>query len=256
MTSGEKGDVKAFWNSRAGLGQWAGTRDVNLKQLEMQAIASYVRDGMRVLDVGCGNGIMAIELARRYAARVTGIDFAEEMVAAARTLADGVDLKGTLEFRVGDVRTLAETERFNLVYTERTLINLPDWPAQRDAIAGIGRLLAAGGAYVMCEHSQDGLNGMNEFRARVGLPEMKPPWHNRYLRDAEIEGAAFPGMKLETVSHFSATYYFVSRVVNAWLAAQEGKEPDYDAPVNQLGLKLPPLGNFGQGRIWVWRKTG
>lgn len=256
MTTGEKGDVRAFWNSRAGLGQWAGTRDVNLKQLEMQAIASYVRDGMRVLDVGCGNGIMAIELARRYEAHVTGIDFAEEMIAAARGLSADVDLRGTLDFRVGDVRTLSGNERFDIVYTERTLINLPDWLSQRDAIAGIGRLLAEGGAYVMCEHSQDGLDKMNEFRMRLGLPEMKPPWHNRYLRDAEIEDAAFPGLKLETVSHFSSTYYFVSRIVNAWLAAQEGKEPDYDAPINQLGLKLPPLDNFGQGRIWVWRKAG
>jgi cyclopropane fatty-acyl-phospholipid synthase-like methyltransferase len=53
-------DVCAFWNSRAGLGQWAGSRDVIAKQLEVEAIATYVRDGMRVLEVGCGNGITAI----------------------------------------------------------------------------------------------------------------------------------------------------------------------------------------------------
>ena len=247
-------EVLTFWNSRAGLGQWAGTRDVNLKHLEIEAIASYVNDGMRVLDVGCGNGIMAIELARRYKVRVTGIDYAQEMITAATGLGANGDLKGSLDFRVGDVRDLSKFERFDLIYTERTLINLPDWPTQRQAIINIGCLLADGGSYIMCEHSQDGLDKINEYRTSIGLTEIKPPWHNRYFHDSEIHQSTFPGMKLEAISHFTSTYYFISRVVNAWIAAQEGKEPDYDAPINQLGLKLPPLDNFGQGRIWVWRK--
>ena len=54
-------DVCAFWNGRAELGQLAGTRDVIAKQIEVDAISTYVRDGMRILEVGCGNGITAIE---------------------------------------------------------------------------------------------------------------------------------------------------------------------------------------------------
>ena len=62
-------------------------------------------------------------------------------------------------------------------------------------------------------------------------------------------------MKLDGCVYYSSTYYFLSRVVNAWEAAQSGKDPDYDAPVNQLALKLPPIGDFGQGRLWLWRKV-
>jgi hypothetical protein len=43
-------------------------------------------------------------------------------------------------------------------------------------------------------------------------------------------------------------------VANAWLAARENKDPDYEAPINQLALLLPPIGKFGQGRLWLWRK--
>jgi ubiquinone/menaquinone biosynthesis C-methylase UbiE len=249
-------DIRAFWNSRAGLGQWAGSRDTTAKQLEIEAIAGHVRDGQRVLDVGCGNGVTAIELARRFAVRLTGVDYAEDLLTAARDLAQGQPLRGTLHFQAGDVGRLeGHAGRFDLVYTERTLINLPDWPAQRAAITGLVGCLDAGGLFVMCENSQDGLDEINHFRACLGLAKIAPPWHNRYLRDAELAGLSFPGVTFEGVEFYSSTYYFLSRVVNAWLAAQEGKEPSYEAAINQLALRLPPLGEFGQGRIWKWRRS-
>jgi len=248
--------IREFWNSRAGLGVYAGTRDVILKQLEIEAIAAHIYDGKRVLDVGCGNGITAIEMARRYRVDVLGIDFASEMIARARDLANNVELKGSVQFQIGDVRSLPRTlGRFQVIYTERTLINLPDWPTQRQAISDITRLLEVGGLYVMCENSQDGLDAINALRQRIGLPPITPPWHNRYFRDAELMDLAIDDVTLEGVEHYSSTYYFLSRIVNAWLAAQEGKEPDYESPINRLALQLPAIGELSQGRIWLWRKV-
>jgi ubiquinone/menaquinone biosynthesis C-methylase UbiE len=259
MAEGEKvkKEVRDFWDRQAQLGPEAGTKDLIAKQLETEAIAAHVRDGIRVLDAGCGNGLTAIELARRFDINLTGIDYAENMVAAAKALAADQFLKGSVQFQVGNVLDLSALSiGFDLIYTERTLINLPDWPSQKQAINNIINLLRPGGLYVMCENSQDGLAEMNVLRQLVGLEEIKPPWHNRYIRDDEINQAVFPGAKLESTSYYGATYYFLSRVVNAWLAAQENKEPDYNAPINQLALQLPPIGNFGQGRLWIWRKQG
>jgi hypothetical protein len=106
----------------------------------------------------------------------------------------------------------------------------------------------------MCENSQDALNKINAFRERVELTRIEPPWHNRYLHEVEIDQVAIPGIRLEQVNHFSSTYYFLSRIVNASIAQQEGKEPDYESPINQLALKLPSYGDMGQGQIWQWRK--
>lgn len=248
-------DVRDFWNSRAGLGQWAGTKDVIAKQLEIEAISALVADRMRVLEVGCGNGITAIEMARRYKVQIIGIDYAKEMISAAKKMLSGQHLKGSVSFEVADVQSLsAFPEKFDLIYTERVLINLPDWPAQKQAIIDIGDLLVDGGLYVMCENSQDGLDKINALRQQVGLEEISPPWHNRYLRDAEIQQTAFPQLKLESVDSYSSTYYFLSRVVNAWLSLQEEHEPDYEAPINKLALQLPSIGDLGQGRLWLWRK--
>lgn len=251
------GDVREFWNSRADLGQAAGTQDVLLKQLETETIAGYVRDGMRVIDVGCGNGVTAIELARRFDIDLVGVDFADRMIDAAKSLAAGATgLRGRVAFAVANVNdTSTVKDRFDLAYTERVIINLPDWETQRAAIAQIASLLRPGGSYVMCEHSQDGLDELNTLRRRVGLESITPPWHNRYLRDAEITDARIAGLELREVNHFSSTYYFMSRIANAWLAAREGKTPSYDAPLNHLGVALPSIGTHGQGRVWVWLKA-
>lgn len=248
-------DVKAFWNSRATLAEAAGSNDLIAKQLEMAAIAGHVRDGMRVLDAGCGNGVTAIDLAERYDISVVGFDYAEAMIAAARHRLAAAALRGRVEFLVADTRAASlDLGTFDVVYTERVIINLPDWPAQEAAIRRLTGLLRPGGAYAMCENSQDGLDRINGLRSACGLTLITPPWHNRYLRDAEIAQCRTDGVRLEAVEHFTSTYAFLSRVVNAWLAKQEGREPAYDAPVNRLALDLPPFGEVGQTRLWIWRR--
>jgi ubiquinone/menaquinone biosynthesis C-methylase UbiE len=248
--------VREYWNSRAVLGQSAGTQDLILKELELKTIAEFVQPGMKILDAGCGNGVTAIELARRFQVDVTGVDYAAEMVKTAEQAAAGGALLGTIQFREGDVtdiRSLAGD--FDLVYTERVIINLPDWETQKKAITELAGLPRPGGLYVMLENSQDGLEEINALRQRVGLKPVVAPWHNRYLKDSELQNFRIPGATLEKVIFFSSTYYFLSRVVNAALAAREGKEPAYDSPVNQLALQLPAIGEMGQSRAWVWKRV-
>jgi ubiquinone/menaquinone biosynthesis C-methylase UbiE len=247
--------VRAYWNSRAGLGKWAGTRDLIAKELELKAIAEFVRPGMKVLDAGCGNGIAAIELARHFQVDITAIDYAADMVGAASQTAATVPLAGTIQFREGDVTNLHDLPRdFDLIYTQRVIINLPDWETQKKAIAELTGLLRVGGVYAMVENSQEGLDKINALRQQIGLPPVVVPWHNRYLKDSELQTLSVQGVTLEKVIFHSSTYYFLSRVVNAWLAAREGKEPDYDSPVNELALQLPAIGDLGQGRVWVWKR--
>jgi ubiquinone/menaquinone biosynthesis C-methylase UbiE len=214
---------------------------------------------MKVLDAGCGNGVAAIELARRFEVDITAIDYAAEMVGAASQTAAMEPLVGTIQFREGDVTHLSDLARdlprdFDLIYTERVIINLPDWETQKKAIAELTGLLRVGGVYAMLENSQDGLDKINALREQVGLQPVVAPWHNRYLKDSELQALSIPGVTLERVIFHSSTYYFLSRVVNAWLAAREGKEPDYDSPVNELALQLPAIGDLGQGRVWVWKR--
>src|SRR5260370_14488217 len=124
--------VREYWNSRAGMGKWAGTQDLIAKELELKAIAEFVQPGMKILDAGCGNGIAAMELARRFQVEITAIDYAPEMVQMSRQTADTIPLDGTILFREGDVTNLCELQQdFDLIYTDRVLINLMDWDSPK-----------------------------------------------------------------------------------------------------------------------------
>ncbi len=244
-----------FWANRAKLGPEAGTQDLIAKQLEIEFLCFFIADGMRILDAGCGNGVTVLEMARRAKVAVTGVDKFPAMVEAAILARQNALIRGNAEFLVADVLDLPPSlGEFDLVFTERTLINLPDWAAQTRAIRSLARRVRAGGRYVMVENSLDAVERLNRLRISLGLPEIVPPWHNRYLREDEIANLEVAGLRLAEVRQYSSTYYFLSRVVNAALASGMGGKPDYQSPINKLALRLPGdlCDGFGQGVAWIW----
>jgi cyclopropane-fatty-acyl-phospholipid synthase len=66
------------------------------------------RPGLRVLDIGCGWGGMALTLAREYGARVTGITLSAEQLAGARSRAAAEGLADLVSFEMLDYRAVAQ----------------------------------------------------------------------------------------------------------------------------------------------------
>jgi len=247
--------LRDFWNAKAEAGKWAGTRDLVAKEIEIEAIAKYVKEGMRVLDVGCGNGVTAIELARRFPIRITGTDISQEKVLESQKMAEGVEICGEIDFAPLDILHVEKVEEtFDMIYTERVIITLLEWETQRRAISNIFKFLKPGGIFVMCENSHEGWEEINRYREMLQIASYSPPSDNRYLRDTDIRSVQTGGIELEAIDYYSSTYYLLSRVVNAYLSKVENKEPTYDAEINQIAKKIPSIGNMGQGRIWVWKK--
>lgn len=58
--------------------------------------------GKSILDIGCGSGVYSIELARRGAARVKGLDFSEPMLEIARRSASEAGVGSAAEFVRGE----------------------------------------------------------------------------------------------------------------------------------------------------------
>ncbi len=209
------------------------------------------------MEIGCGNGESAEHLASKFEINIDATDFADEMIAAAaKRVGHRSNLLGTVDFQVADIKNHETEKRYDLIFSQRSLINLDSWEEQRKAILKILGWLNPGGRFVMCENSIDGLDQINDYRRVFGLADILPPWHNRYFIEDEVSSIDVSGVSFENLVSFSSTYYFLSRVVNAALSAQKGENPAYDSPINQLALDLPAINSAGQTKLWVWKRTG
>jgi len=67
-----------------------------------------IEPGMRVLDIGCGWGGMALTLARDYGARVVGVTLSEEQFRIGQERVRNAGLEDRVEIRLVDYRKVAE----------------------------------------------------------------------------------------------------------------------------------------------------
>ena len=119
-----------------------------------------ISPGAEIIDLGCGTGRHSIELARR-GYRVTAVDFSAEMLAIARSKADGMDIN----FIEVDIRKLDLGKQFDLAIClcegGPGLIELGEDPYQHDLgiFASAQRHLKPNSAFVLtC------LNGYSAIR--------------------------------------------------------------------------------------------
>ncbi len=84
-----------------------------------------IEAGQSVLDVGCGNGAVARDVAERAGASVLGIDYSESSIAAAQR--DHAHER--VEFVLGDALTDIPDRRFGVVMLSNVLEHLRDRPA-------------------------------------------------------------------------------------------------------------------------------
>jgi ubiquinone/menaquinone biosynthesis C-methylase UbiE len=98
-----------------------------------------ISEESEVLDVGCGTGYTACEIAQKYKSHVVGIDISEDMIVKAQERARRHHLT-SIEFHIADVFDLPfQNETFDAVIMESVLNLLPD--EKREALAEMVRVL-------------------------------------------------------------------------------------------------------------------
>lgn len=151
--------------------------------------------GERVLDLGCGDGVLSAELVRA-GAEVVGVDLSEAMIERARER--GIDA------RLADARCLAFDREFDAVFSNAAL----HWMIDLEAVfSGVARALKPGGRFVaeMGGHgniaaivaacvavlNQSGVDGSAALPWRFAAPD-----EARALLEAA-------GFAVETLEHFA-----------------------------------------------------
>lgn len=225
-------EVKAYWDGRArdaSLEQDLVThRDRFQRQLEIDILLQYLPRGQRVLDVGCGNGFSTAKLAP-LCAHVIGIDYSAPMIERARKEFGRLT---NVEFRVQDVlQPELPPDSFDVAITQRCLINLTSWEAQRQALANIAGLLKPGGCLILQEGTKQGRTRLNEARAALGLPRMPPVSYNLDFDEEQLWPFLRGYFDIVDVRRLGL-YDLIARVVHPLLVAPA--EPEYSARINEV----------------------
>jgi len=256
------GEIQAYYRVRASTDKYATSPDFNLREVENHYLSRWLTDDITVLDAGCGNGYSTLCHAARYNAYFIGVDFVPEMIRSANEMKDQFQLRGRVEFQVGDVTELHfPNAQFDLVISQRCLLNLPSRDAQWSAMREIARVLKPDGLYLMLEGTLQGLRRLNEVRTLFDLksiPEAEGTYNcfsNKFDEDEMLKVARTLFREHVGVERFGM-YYFISRVVHPLLV--HPSEPQYDAPINAVAQmickKIPNYEDLGHVALFVFRR--
>ena len=203
----------AYWTSDA---PGYGLADAQRDKLDLICRKLGLKPGMRLLDVGCGWGSLAMHAAREYGVRVLGITLSTEQADHARKQVAEAGLTDEVEIRVEDYR------------------DLDDGPF--DAISSVGMAEHVGtgpyGEYAAILYAQLKPGGrlLNHQISRLRLPP-KQPHQQRSFIDAYVfpDGELIPlgttvtaleeaGFEVRDV-HALREHY--ARTLRAWVANVE-----------------------------------
>jgi len=237
--------IHEFWEEQArqhGVSHVASWGDNFAIALEIDTIAQDLKDGDKVLDVGCANGYSAFEqLGRHRLKKLVGVDFSAAMVASAREAKAQRGLGEEIEFHESDVRMLKFSDAsFDAVYTTRVLINLPNWLEQMRGIRECLRVTRSGGKTILSEAFWEPLQLLNAMRTLKQLPPLVEHDFNRYLKKPVLE-EFLAGLGLTfRCEEFSSVYYLGSRFLRD-LVTDPAAWPGYSNPVNAAFYELENL---------------
>jgi len=250
-----------FWNSNAKkfkLSHQVSWGDISAIKLETQNISNFLKDGDSVLDVGCANGFAAIMQCGAHKLRkMTGIDFSEEMLSYAQQNKKSSDHADILEFKKGDIRSLEfDNDTFDVVYTTRVIINLPNWKEQMQAINECIRVARPGGTIILSEAFYEPLVRLNAIRCVAGLPPLVEHDFNRYIKKSRLNSFLEEKGCEYSINDFSSIYYIGSRFLRELATEYESYE-GYSNPINndfyELELKYSG-GDFGIQQSYAIKK--
>lgn len=251
--------IHHYWESQAK--QYGGTHlaswgDIDVINLEIQTIGQYIGDGHEILDVGCANGYSALHHSLKNIRRIVGIDFSESMIKEAEGNRIRIEPPCEVSFIVADARDIPFAEEsFDLVYTTRMLINLPNWDEQKRAMSECIRVCRKGGTIIFSEAFWEPLALLNALRALVSLPFLVEHDCNRFLKKAKVtEFLTSQAFKYEVVD-FCSIFYLGTRFLQDLVVSHNNS--DDPTPIKDLFYEIEQQysgGGFGIQQAFVISK--
>lgn len=175
---------------------------------------------IRVLDIGCGNGI-TIELLSKSFPRIqfTGIEFSPDLfeLCLQRKLPHE-----KVKFIQGDMRdpTTFSDAPFDIIYSQRSVINILGKQKQVLSLKNLAHALSDQGHYLLSESFYESWAALNHARFEFKMEEVPISKHNLFLTESRLQTLTKFKMCEYHHSfgrHHLSTHFYLTRVLHPLL---------------------------------------
>jgi cyclopropane-fatty-acyl-phospholipid synthase len=154
--------------------------DAQTAKLEMICRKLGLREGEKLLDIGCGWGGLVSYATKHYGVKATGITLSQTQADYARALIARKKLESSCRIETWDFREMSEPERYDKMTSIGMIEHVPG-EAQLDYFQRAWRLLRPGGRF------------LNQGITASAMEEIRPG-------DSFIDAYVFPDARLVTIS--------------------------------------------------------
>jgi SAM-dependent methyltransferase len=228
--------------------------DKHLLNAEIDLIKQRIPPNAKILDAGCGEGEGTFVYSALPGVVVHAVDFSQTRLEKAAN-----NLQGRTNVTLRQVDFLGQhslDNDYDLVISQRFMINLMEWTLQQKVLLGLMAMLKPGGKLLMLEGSKQGTESLNELRAAWGLDPIPVKWHNLFFDDDLLIGfMRQQGYDLVEQDGLG-TYFLLTRGVRPTLDKELNWDCDFNRRAAAPGMKSL-LGfdtKCSRLKLWVFRK--
>jgi len=227
--------------------------DKHLLNAEIELIKARIPPNAKVLDAGCGEGEGTFIYSTIPGVEVHAVDFSETRLRKAAERLSGRN--NVILKRVNFLEQYCLDKDFDVIVSQRFLINLRQWRLQKKVLLDLMQMLKAGsGKLIMLEGSKQGVESLNQVRSAWGLDPIPIKWHNLFFDDDRLVEFMYNHGYKSVEQDGLGTYFFLTRGVRPNL----DRELNWDCEFNQVAAtrqmeKLLKCGTrFSRLKLWVF----